>query len=225
MLRVRQIYYQSLQKIVNMERTRDFVPYFNPLSDETLESGVIRRLFESEDYRHHEYFGVVSHKFYKKLKKDSNYVKRTIENDEDKADVYSFFSKLDKVNLVLQGDNWHPLFSDIYRLLADKLDWGIDFSDKSLKMEPIYSNHWIASTDTFEEFCLDFLIPVMDTINESKVLRDLCNQDANYISREKLSPELCEKVFDRPYYTYHPFILERLFPIFCYLRNKTVKHI
>ena len=46
MLRVRQIYYKEIQKVINMERTRNFVPYYNPISDETLESGVIRRLFE-----------------------------------------------------------------------------------------------------------------------------------------------------------------------------------
>ena len=92
-------------------------------------------------------------------------------------------------------------------------------------MQPIYSNHWIASKETFKEFCLDFLIPVTDLMNESKLLRDLCNQDANYISREKINPETCLKVFNRPYYTYHCFILERLFPIFCFLRDKTVKHI
>ena len=225
MLRVRQIYYKDTQKVINMGRTSDFVPYYNPISDENLESGVIRRLFELEDYKDSEYYGVVSHKFYNKLKKDSNYIKETILNDEEKADVYSFFGKLEKVNLVTQGVNWHPLFLDIYKLISDRLDWGVDLEDKSLLFEPIYSNHWIASKETFKEFALDFLIPVTDLMNSSKVLRDLCNQDANYISREKISPELCLEVFGRPYYTYHCFILERLFPIFCYLRDKKVKHI
>ena len=105
MLRVRQIYYKEIQKVINMERTRDFVPYYNPISDETLESGVIRRLFEEEDYKESEYYGVLSHKFYKKLKKDSNYIENTILNDEDKADVYSFFGNLNKTNLITQGNN------------------------------------------------------------------------------------------------------------------------
>lgn len=225
MLRVRQIYYKEIQKVINMERTRNFVPYYNPISDETLESGVIRRLFEEGDYKDSEYYGVLSHKFYKKLKKDSNYIENTILNDEDKADVYSFFGNLNKTNLITQGNNWHPLFVDIYKVIANRLDWGIDLEDNKALMQPIYSNHWIASKETFKEFCLDFLIPVTNLMNESKLLRDLCNQDANYISREKINPETCLKVFNRPYYTYHCFILERLFPIFCYLRGKTVKHI
>ena len=208
-----------------MAQTKDFVPYLNVLSDKYLESGVIARMYQTNDYYSFEYYGVVSHKFYQKIKKSSDYVKRTIENDTDKPDVYSFFAKNPKVNLVLQGNNWHPLFSDIYNIIANRLGWSIDFNDKSLKMEGIYSNHWIASVDTYEEYCYEFLLPVIDLMENNKVLRDLCNQDANYISRTKLSPERCLKVFNRPYYTYHCFILERLFPIFCYLRDKTVKHI
>ena len=173
MLRVRQIYYKEIQKVINMERTRNFVPYYNPISDETLESGVIRRLFEEGDYKSSEYYGVLSHKFYKKLKKDSNYIENTILNDEDKADVYSFFGNLNKTNLITQGNNWHPLFVDIYKVIANRLDWDIDLEDKKALMQPIYSNHWIASKETFKEFCLDFLIPVTDLMRESKLLRDL----------------------------------------------------
>lgn len=208
-----------------MVQTRDFVPYLNVLSDEYLESGVIARMYKNNDFYSFKYYGVVSHKFYQKIKKSSDYVKRTILEDSEKPDVYSFFKKNPKVNLVLQGNNWHPLFSDIYKIIADRLDWDIDLDDKDLKMEGIYSNHWIASVEAYKEYCSDFLLPVMELMENNKVLRDLCNQDANYISRTKLSPERCLNVFGRPYYTYHCFILERLFPIFCYLRNKTVKHI
>ena len=225
MLKVRQIYFEDTQKIFNMQKTSDFIPYLNTESDEFLESGVIRKMFLDGDYEDSSYYGVVSHKFYQKLSKSSSEVFKLIRSDENNADVYSFFSKLPKKNLITEGDKWYDLFSDIYKLLANKLKWNIDVLDEKHLMEPIYSNHWIAKKEVFKEYCSEFLTPVIDLMNHNKLLRDLCNQDANYISRTKISPEKCLKVFNRPYYTYHCFILERLFPIFCYLRDKTVKHI
>lgn len=225
MLRVRQIYFEETQKIFNMQKTSDFTPYLNIESNEFLESGVIHRMFLNGDHEDSSYYGVVSHKFYQKLNKSSSEVFKAIRSYENDADVYSFFPKLPKKNLITEGDKWHDLFSDIYKLLANKLELDINVLNEKHLMEPIYSNHWIAKREVFEEYCKDFLLPAIDQMSNNKLLRDLCNQDANYISRTKISPQKCLKVFNKPYYTYHCFILERLFPVFCYLRNKTVKHI
>ena len=225
MFKVRQIYYKDLQRIFNMNRTQDFEPLLNPTSDKYLESGVIRRMYESGDYVNNDYYGVVSHKFYKKIHKSSEYVLNTISEDADNPDVYSFFSKNPKINLITQGQQWHELYLDIYKIISERLEWDIDLSDESHKMEGIFSNHWIANIHTFKEYCQEYLIPVMDLMEDNKLLRDLCSQDVKYINDDKLSPEECLKVFKKPYYTYHCFILERLFPLFCYLTNKTVKHI
>lgn len=220
MIRIRQIYYKNNQKLFNLKDTPDFIPLFNPSSDHFLESGVIARMCQENDHKGSDYYGVVSHKFFKKLKKPSHHVITSIDNE----DVYSFFGRLPKVNLVKQGDSWHPLFSEIYNRIAELMKWDIDFSS-NIVMEPIYSNHWVAKSEIYERYCRYYLIPVMNFMESDDKLREFCFEDANYINREKLSPELCLKVFSRPYYTYHCFILERLFSIFCYLENITVKHI
>ena len=90
MLRVRQIYYKNTQLHFNMRDTNDFIPLFNPTSNHLLESGVIKKMYEEQDYNDCEYYGVVSHKFYKKIHKTSSYVKHQIENYQTKPDVFSF---------------------------------------------------------------------------------------------------------------------------------------
>lgn len=225
MLRVRQIYYKPIQLHFNMRDTNDFIPLFNPTSDHLLESGVIARMYQSNDFKDCDYYGVVSHKFYKKIHKTSSYVKQQIEEHPTKPDVFSFFEKNPKLNLVNQGNTWHELFSDIYVRLAKVLKWDIDITNPKHKMEGIYSNHWIAKKEVYEEYCRDYLIPVINALESDKKLKKMIWSDANYISHDRLNAEQCEKIFNRPYYTYHCFILERLFPIFCYMEEKTVVHI
>ena len=225
MLRVRQIYYKPIQLHFNMRDTKDFIPLFNDKSDHLLESGVIKRMYDEKDYLDCDYYGVVSHKFYKKIHKTSSYVKQTIEEYSTRPDVFSFFAKNPKLNLVNQGNNWHDLFSDIYVRLSKVLDWGIDITNPRHKMEGIYSNHWIAKSKIFEEYVRDWLIPVIDVCEKDRKLKKMIWSDAKYISHDKLKPDQCEAIFSKPYYTYHCFILERLFPIFCYIKEKTVEHI
>lgn len=225
MLRVRQIYYKPTQLHFNMGDTSDFIPLFNNKSDHLLESGVIKRMYEEKDHLLDEYYGVVSHKFYKKIHKTSSYVLDQIENCPTRPDVFSFFEKNPKLNLVNQGNSWHPLFKDIYLRISKLLEWDIDIDNPKHKMEGIYSNHWIAKSSVYDEYVRDWLIPVINICEKDRKLKKMIWSDANYISHDRLKPEQCEAIFNRPYYTYHCFILERLFPIFCYIKEKTVEHI
>jgi len=224
-VRVRQIYFKDNQLWFTMNQTKDFVPFHNPKANYFLESGVIRRLFEKGDWIDSSYYGVVSHKFFSKIKKSSDFVLRKIEEDGYKSDVYSFFNSNPKVNVVKQAEQWHDGFIDIYKIINSRMDWGLNFDDSNLLLEPIFSNHWIAKREVFEDYCEHFLIPVMNLMDENKLLRELCFKDSNYISNQKASPEQCGKIFGKPYYTFHPFILERLFPIFCHIQDINVKHI
>lgn len=224
-VRVRQIYYNDNHVWFGMAQTRDFEPYYNPNATKCLESDVIRKLYEDKDYINSDYYGVVSHKFYGKIKKSSDFVLRKIKQDGYKADVYSFFNYNPKVNVVHQAEIWHKGFIDIYKILNVKMDWGLDFEDPNLLMQPIFSNHWIAKKDVFEDYCKNYLTPVIIALDDSKVLKNLVNEDSNYISKQKATPEQCQAIFGKPYYTFHPFILERLFPIFCHIRDINVKHI
>ena len=224
-VRVRQIYFDKKQAVINMAQTGGFVPYYNEKANHLLESGVIRRMYEKSDWLDSSYYGVVSHKFYKKIHKSSDFVLRKMEQDGYNAEVYSFFNSNPKVNVVNQAEMWHKGFVDIYNVINSRMGWGLDFSDSNMLMDPIFSNHWIAKREVFDDYCKNFLIPVTDLMDKSKLLKELCFADSGYISREKASPERCMSVFGRPYYTFHPFILERLFPVFCYIRQTKVTHI
>lgn len=224
-IRVRQIYFDDKQRLFGMAQTKDFEPYYNEQADHFLESGVIADLYTLGDWVRNDYYGVVSHKFYSKIKKSSDFVLRKMEEDGYNSEVYSFFDSNPKVNVVHQAETWHKGFIEIYEKIGKAMEWNIDFRDKSILMEPIFSNHWIASRKVFKKYCKDYLLPVMFLVESDTELRKLCFEDSNYISKSKASPEKCLSIFGKPYYTFHPFIFERLFPVFCYIEDIEVKHV
>jgi hypothetical protein len=208
-----------------MRETKDFEPLFNESCDHLLESGIIQRLHKERDHEDSSYYGVVSHKFYKKVGRTSGSIIEQVYNYPTAPDVFSFFPKNPKLNLINQGNGWHPHFKEIYKRIAQLMHWDLQIDHPRHKMEGIYSNHWIAKEEVFDKFVREYLNPVVKFMEKDRKLKKLCFLDANYISRDKIDPETCKLVFGKPYYTYHCFILERLFPVFCYLEKLDVKHL
>lgn len=219
-LRIRQIFYEKSQQYWLDPR---FEPYYNHKSNYLLENQAIIDLWKNDDHLFSEYYGVFSHKFKRKLNMSGDLIEVLMQKDDYAHDVYTFFKKNRKCNLILQANNWHEHFIEIYERIVKVMQWD-DIVDRNIHFEPIFSNHWIAKSAIFDDYVSNFLRDVILVMNRDKVLKEMCFRDAKYLSKNKVNSDVCLKVFGVPYYTYHAFILERLFPIYCYFNNIKVKH-
>lgn len=85
----------------------------------------------------------------------------------------------------------------------------------SFVKNPIYQNHFCAESAIYKGYVNEYLIPSMNFMIEDKE----CWRDSNYSNLNQKnsvsSAYLMEKI-GVPYYPMHPFLLERLFSIFCH---------
>ena len=226
--RIRQIFYKAAQL-----GTLDplWIPYKNTILTPYFENYVIRELYFQQDHKQADYFGVFSHKFFNKHKKDGGNLQRAMDKDEYAHDVYSFF-----LNKQFKGtskantfyDTYHPNLLEIGSEIVKRL-FNEDIS--KIKADRIYYNHWVAKSSIFENYCKEMLLPAMDLLGGD--LHDLVWENANYRAGKNIDgqvmaimpPEKCMEVFGVPYYTHHPFVLERLPSIYFALKGHTIKHI
>lgn len=223
-IRIRQIYYKPVQYGLCDEK---FFPYENKKASLFLENQVIADLFNQKDYLDCDYYGIFSWKFRNKISYTSSYIFNRMEQlANENFEVFSFFDANEQrnpnLNMWKQGNVWHPLFSTIGKLLFQEL--GLP-DPLTIRTRLIFSNHWITTPKIYARFCKEMLIPCMELMQNNQEIKELCEMDANYISRDRLKEEDCFPIFGKYYYTYHPFICERLFGTFCGLHDIKLKHI
>lgn len=217
-IKIYQIYFDKKQRLDTY-----FSPVFNPLrSDDRakyLETDIIAGLIEQGKHKEADYFGVVSYKFKDKTGLRGNDIDFYINKNE--ADIYSFFGhtkaqyqEWKHVNLWERDKVWHPLLYDIGVKLFDKLGHDI----RTLEMPVIYYNYWIARSEIVEEFYNEILKPSIEIMETE--LAEMCMQDSMYPYAKRVDLERVKQMFGVPYFTYHPFVCERLFPAFVALKNK-----
>lgn len=222
-LRLRQIYFEREHR---SKLLKGAIGYFNPKANRYLESQVIRDLVLQGDHKDCDYYGVLSWSFGTETGLNYGSIFDAIENDRLRSSVYSFFSMHNvryPGNVWLQGvEFWYPpLFLEIGKKLFEKL--GITADITSLPTTAIFSNHWIAERAVYEQFVLEMLVPAMGLLESDEELRTLCEKDSGYFELcarpdedrfgqypRSVSPEKCQALFGVPYYTFHPFICERL---------------
>jgi hypothetical protein len=210
-IRIRQVYYDWFQQGSLLKGSE---PYYYPLADPFLENRVLRDCVRCGDHLGSDYYGVLSWRFSQKTGKKGVDVQSAIERDADRPDVYSFFGNAPDANVWLRAVLvCHPLrLAEIAQKIFNRLGRTEDIFE--LKTPVIYSNYWIARPFVLERYVSEMLVPAMSLMEEDDEIRTLCFEDARYrpVHHRALSPRKCKKIFGRPYYTYHPFICERLFP-------------
>jgi len=229
--RVRQIWYAPVQI---GELDSDFIPYKNSIATPYFENYIIRELYYQQDYKQSDYYGVFSWKFNRKHLKQGASISRSMEMDNYNHDVYSFFGNKQfkgssKANTFY--DTHHPYLLEIGSKLIKTL-FNEDIS--RIQADRIYYNHWLAKSSLFENYCKEMLLPVMDLMDNDKEIKELCDKDAKYNSKEQrqhlklnrpMDEAQCMKVFGYPYYDHRAFVLERLPSIYFALKGHKVKHI
>jgi hypothetical protein len=225
---IRQIYYKPAQLGVLDPL---WYPYKNVGLTPYFENDIIKELYLKQDHKQADYYGVFSHKFFNKHKKDGGNLRRAMEQDEYAHDVYSFF-----LNKQFKGsskantfyDTYHPNLLEIGSKLVKRL-FNEDIA--KIKADRIYYNHWIARSDVFDGYCRDMLLPAMDLMEGE--LKELVWTDATYKKgvtidgqvAAVMSAEQCMAAFGVPYYTHHAFVLERLPSIYFALKGHTIKQL
>jgi hypothetical protein len=217
-VRVKQIYYQGIHAGMI---DQDFEPYRNMNGNKWLENQVFVDLRKAEEHKKADYFGIFSVKFRNKLGKTGAIVKRMIEQNPG-FEVYSFFDGVQ--NMWRHADKWHPDFSKVGDMILSKIGYK-GATKRDIQM--VYSNHWIATPEVYERYVDEMLIPAMEIMESDSEINELVNRDSGYrigFKGEKIaSKETCLKVFGKPYYTYHPFICERLFATWADWNNIKIK--
>lgn len=102
----------------------------------------------------------------------------------------------------------HPGFMRIWARLIALLGYG-DYRDYPVP-EPFYCNYWIMKRPCFLNYC-DVAKRAMQLMDRDKELREWVYGDSRYFGTvQGLPMETLMEISGRPYYTFHPFLIERL---------------
>lgn len=120
------------------------------------------------------------------------------------------------------AERWHPGFLKIWARLIDLLDYG-DYT-KLPQPHPFYCNYWIMKRKLYIKYAR-LAKRAMDLLESDAELRALVNENSSFggtLDACSGGPlECCGK----PYYTFHPFIMERLICFFAAVEKLNVHHI
>lgn len=83
---------------------------------------------------------------------------------------------------------------------------------------PIYQNHFAGRADIYKDYVKSYLIPCMEVIKNDPEVNKLAMVDSNYSQLAKnsaVSPEYLKQHIGISYFPLVPFLLERLFSVYC----------
>lgn len=126
-------------------------------------------------------------------------------------------------NLYKFAETWHPGFLKVWERLIYLLGYG-DFRKYPVPYS-FYCNYWMTKKDTFTKYA-HLVVRAMKLMDTDPLLKDLSNRDSGYQGTMKTLPK--EKLIAMtgyPYYTFHPFVLERLPCFFVTAEQMKVRYI
>lgn len=192
--------------------------YFNDRLTIFFENEVIAKLVQaSYDAK----IGVCSWKLRQKQRwnvgKRREITQEVLESDYD---VLSFTKNTHHHQMLAASENWHPGFIQALRAICDSV--GVDVPQEV--STPIYQNAFMATRAIYQDYLDEYLNPVMRLINAEPVAYRLATQDSRYheLAKGDAAPrEWLQEQIGLPYYPMAPFLLERLFSVYCH--NKKIK--
>lgn len=203
-INVYQIYYEEEQR---QHMFLDSIPYFNEELGLYFENNVILDLYQKGKVEG-DYFGVLSWKARIKNKIRKKYLSRLI---NPKYDMFSF--TYDRHDVLGYANHCHPNFSMIFDELLDYL--GVELESKPVI--GLYQNAIITKPDIYLDYIQNFLIPTIRFFeNCSDEIKHALFSDAEYRGVDK---EVLKNSIGVGHYTYHTFILERLWSVYYHKRR------
>lgn len=235
MLNIWQVYFNDIGK-------KNCYPEFNHYDNskkltEHFENSVIVDLIDKEEHKKTEYFGVFSHDIRKDMPFKENGLPFSPENLEtviqqnQDIDVFAFQKRRKQKNIVLQAENYHKGFVEIVKKILRETgfldDWPGRGKWKDSKDLPptldyiILFNYFIARGAVYERYVNELLRPAM------KILEGIPEAYNNATYKKLNTQEIGRftQAFGKPYYPFHPFVLERLPSIFMQKYKYNFKHV
>ncbi len=199
-VKIYQIYFDSASKH-NCFWVEPFESYYNEHCTKYFENEVISRLVDERRHEGCTWFGIVSHKFLQspdKGKANGFTPDQLLPRlERTNPDVLSFFPHL-QTGFIMNNacrDTYDRIFNDLMQHL------GLEYRAKTRSKFVVLQNHFIARSTIYEDYVLNYLNPAIAWLE--------CCNEANTPTKYKG-------------YTFHTFILERLFMAYLY-KNKPLK--
>lgn len=143
---------------------------------------------------------------------------------ESDYEVLSFTRNTRHHGMLFASERWHPGFMRTLRIICGHV--GIVVPDEVT--QPVYQNAFMATREIYQDYVWEYLMPVMHVISNTPELFALATADSGYheLVRTDAAPRewLTEKI-GMPFYPMTPFLLERLFSIFCHNNKIQVTYI
>ena len=169
------------------------------------ESGFFNTLFQAKTaWIDHEYVGLVSYRIIIKQNLRTFPLEKIIKSGEN-ADVITFY-KVEPFDMLSQSISCHPKFEKLWSALLLKL--GFTKKQALSRRIPLFqSNCWMAKPSWMLRY-IDLAMRAMKIMETDPVIHQLVYSNSHY--EGKMSRVELMKMHGKPFYTYHPFIMERL---------------
>jgi hypothetical protein len=151
-----------------------------------------------------DYVGTLSWKFDQKIP-IPNMNNILLQCKSQNIDIYPFYfiPSLPNINYTI-NNKCSKEFKYLWINLLKKLGYSEEES-LNINIKQFYSNYWICKRELLLNYCT-FCKMVRDTLENSPELQEYVNIDSKYGG--KLPTERLLEIFEKPYYTLHPFIFE-----------------
>lgn len=141
------------------------------------------------------------------------------------ADVISFLYRGDP--LIQTAEHWHPGFTEVWHETLKTFGW-LDEVILHPNIPSFYANYWACTPSLMSGYC-QFALKAAHRIQGSDRLTDLIWRDASYSKRgkdiAKLAERECMRIWGVPFYTFHPFLFERLPCFWLWLHSRKISGI
>ena len=165
-----------------------------------------------------DYVGSLSCIFNKKM--NPNFLYRFI-NSKCTSDVIYFLDYGIKTNVINHSERCHPGFQNAWVSILTKAG----FSTQDIlkyDMPFMASNYWVAKPEWMKKYII-FLQKITKLISEDPDLQRKLDINARYYTG-KIPRHRLLMIFNKPYYTLHPFIFERLPGFFFHHYKASIQH-
>jgi hypothetical protein len=184
-------------------------PVLNPRSDKYLESGFMaswlwdnKHLWQEKDY-----VGCFSWKFNQKI---------TVPEFNELSTENDFIGFVHCEGTVLSQAKEHPQFAYLFVTILEEM--GYLQEDITSPHIPLFCCNYFLCKPMWMELYLTFLRRAIQIMENKQEIQEALYSNAMYQNKNNYNEDRMRKIFHRPYYTHHCFLLER-FPSFFFWRH------
>lgn len=130
-------------------------------------------------------------------------------------DVLCFTGNSKNHKMLACAEGWHKGFRETMGYLLESIGQKIPGEVRT----PIYQNSFMAKLEIYQDYVKNWLSPAMEATMKDSELYSLMTKDSGYTNlakKDAASPDYLHEKIGIPFYPLAPFILERLFSIYCH---------